>query len=521
MDASPTAQAAPVRSGLIRDRFDVLALVLIAGHGLYWTVMPALTTGTFALDTGEALFWGREWQLGYSKHPPLMAWLAESGVALFGRSLVAVYLVAQLCMAAAFAAVWWLARRLVSSAGALLALAALMLVLPFTAGSPTFNANSALLPFWAWTIAFAWEALERDTAWSWLRLGLAAGLGLLAKYGILILCASLALYCLLTPSRRWVLWRRGPWLALAAALLVVSPHLYWLAGAGELPLAYASSSKAVSELREALPQYGLFVAHQGLIYLPLVIVAALWALASGRGLRALGMSRDASDRQPLRFLLFVSFAPVVVTIAGAAATGQKTPMSWGDCFPIVAGLLAVVAWPWLARDVTAGRPPRPALCAFAVLVLALWAAPPVRLWAWARLGFAPPKTAYDGAAHGALVDAFWAKRRQEPLRYQVSHLGDADDRALGGSTAFFSRHRPAVFEAADPGRAPWIDLADYRRHGGVLVSGPSITPGTRVAGLCLAEVARFERPVAYRGYRPAFFHVGLLAPAASPGAGCP
>ncbi|HEX2726834.1 MAG TPA: glycosyltransferase family 39 protein, partial [Beijerinckiaceae bacterium] len=437
IDAAPAAQAAPARSGLIRDRFDALALVLIVGHGLYWTLMPALTTGTFALDTGEALFWGREWQLGYYKHPPLMAWLAESGVAVFGRSLVAVYLVPQLCVAAAFAAMWWLARRLVSSAGALLALAALMLVLPFTVGSPTFNANIALLPFWAWTIAFAWDALERNEAWRWLRLGLVVGLGFLAKYAILILCAAIALYCLRTPSRRWVLRARGPWLAVAAAVLVASPHLYWLLREDELPLAYATASKAVTAISEALPQFGLFVAHQGLIYLPLLVVAALWAIASGRRIGVVRVSRDGVDRQPLRFLLFAGFAPVVVTVAAALATRQKPPMSWGDCFPIVAGLLACLAWPWLARDLAEGRAPRAAPGAFAALVLALWAAPPVRLLAWAGVGLAPPKTAFDGAAHGAILDAFWAQRRQQPLRYQVSHFGDADDRALGSSTAFF------------------------------------------------------------------------------------
>jgi 4-amino-4-deoxy-L-arabinose transferase-like glycosyltransferase len=521
IDAVRTTQAAPIGSRLIRDRFDAVALALIVGHGLYWSFMPALTTGTFPLDTGEALFWGREWQFGYHKHPPLMAWLAESGVAAFGRSLFAVYLVPQLCTAAAFAATWWLARRLLSSAGALLAVASLMVLLPFTVGSPTFNANVALLPFWAWTIAFAWAALERNTAWSWTRLGFVVGLGFLAKYSILILCAAIALYVLLTPSRRWVFSSRGPWLAVAVAVVVASPHLCWLALAGGLPLAYAGSSKAVSHVPEALSQFALFVAHQGLIYLPLVVIAVVWAIASGRGVPALRVSPGALDRQPLRFLLFASFAPVAITLAAALSSGQKTPMSWGDCFPIAAGLLAVLAWPWLECDVLAARTPRIALCAFVALALVLCAAPAIRLRGWGSLGFAPPKTAFDGVGHGALVDAFWAKHGQGPLRYQVSHFGDADDRALGSSTAFFSRHRPSVFDAADVRRSPWIDLADYGRRGGVLVSAAPILAGTAVAGLCVSKAERFERPILYRGYRPAFFHVGLLAPSIGQSPGCP
>jgi len=166
------------------------------------------------MDTGEALFWGREWQLGYYKHPPLMAWMAEAGIAAFGRSLVTVYLLPQLCIVAAFAAVWWLARRLVSPAGAFLSVAILELLWPFTYESSAFNANVALLPCWAWTIAFAWTALEENRAGSWARLGIALGLGFLAKYSILILGAAIGLYCLSTPSRRWVFRHWGLWFAL-------------------------------------------------------------------------------------------------------------------------------------------------------------------------------------------------------------------------------------------------------------------------------------------------------------------
>jgi hypothetical protein len=530
MDMTNVAKAAEAgeftaRSRLIRDRFDVLALALLVAHGVYWTVMPALASGTVPLDTGEALFWGREWQLGYYKHPPLSAWLAEAGVAAFGRNLAAVYLVPQLCVAAAFAAVWWLARRLVSSAGAFLSIAALTLFLPFTVESPTFNANVALLPFWAWSIAFAWTALEEDTTWAWARLGIAVGLGLLAKYSILILGAAIVLYCASTPGRRGVFWKRGPWLALAAALLVSSPHLYWLATGTARPLAYAATSKGVGSTVHALPQLGLFLGHQLLIYLPLLAVAAVWALASGRGLRRLRPASppgpDRRRREALRFLLFAAFAPIVLTLAAALALGQKTPMSWGYTFPIAAGLLAVLAWPWLERDLLERRVPRRATLAFVAMALLLALAWPVHLWASGRFGLPAPKTAYDGAAHGALVDAFWAKRRAEPLRYQASHFGGAGDRALGSSTAFFSRHRPSVFHGADLRRSPWIDLDAFRRHGGVVVAEAPIPVGTPVAGLCVTEVERFERPILYRGYRPAFFHVGLLAPSPEPQSSCP
>lgn len=521
IDAAPRATARPRPLG---DRFDLLTLAFILAHGLYWTVMPALASGGFSMDTGEALFWGREWQLGYYKHPPLSAWLAELSVAAFGRSLASVYLVPQLCVGAAFAAVWWLARRIVSPAGAFLSVAALELFLPFTYEALNFNANVALLPFWAWTIAFAWAALEEDTAWSWARLGVALGLGFLAKYSILILAATIALYCLFTPGRRRFFLRPGPWLALGAAVLVASPHLYWLATASSQPLAYAAASKGVGSVLSALPQLALFLGHQLAAYLPLLAVVAIWAIRSGRPFCPAPAARAAEpDRrgEALRFVLFVTFTPALITVVAALALRQKMPMSWGYTFPIAAGLLATLAWPWAERDLRERRAPRAAALAFASIAAALALAWPVHLRISAALEFAAPKTAYDGAAHGALVDAFWAGRGEGPLRYQVSHFGGSGDRALGSSTAFFSRHRPSVFHGADPRRSPWIDVADYRARGAVIVSEAPIPTASPIAGLCATEVERVERPILYRGYRPAFFHLGLLRPAAEPRTSCP
>jgi hypothetical protein len=188
---------------------------------------------------------------------------------------------------------------------------------------------------------------------------------------------------------------------------------------------------------------------------------------------------------------------------------------------IASGLLAVLALPWLEGDLIAHRLSRAALSAFAACALALAAIWPARVALSGALGFAPPKLVYDAARQAALVDAFWAARREGPLRYQVSHFGGSGDRALGSSTAFFSKDRPSIFHAADLRRSPWVALADYRRHGGVLVSEPPIPVGALVAGLCVTDVARFERPTRYRGYRPSFFHVGLLPPSPEPRSSCP
>ena len=40
-------------------------------HAALWTLLPALVCRNLPLDVIEGIAFGRDWQLGYWKHPPL------------------------------------------------------------------------------------------------------------------------------------------------------------------------------------------------------------------------------------------------------------------------------------------------------------------------------------------------------------------------------------------------------------------------------------------------------------------
>jgi hypothetical protein len=93
----------------------------LALHVVVWTVLPALFFRNLPLDLIEALVYGREWQLGYDKLPPLPWWMVEAVWRTFGPDLF-YYLLAQITVVAAFALVFAQARRLVGATGALVAI---------------------------------------------------------------------------------------------------------------------------------------------------------------------------------------------------------------------------------------------------------------------------------------------------------------------------------------------------------------------------------------------------------------
>src|SRR6202142_1825611 len=74
-------------------------------HAAVWTALPSLLYPNLPLDLVEALIYGREWQLGYDKLPPLPWWLVETAYLTVGHDF-AYYLLAQVAVLAALAVAW-------------------------------------------------------------------------------------------------------------------------------------------------------------------------------------------------------------------------------------------------------------------------------------------------------------------------------------------------------------------------------------------------------------------------------
>src|SRR5438270_7030145 len=106
-----------------REPGRCLAIVL-GVHVLVWTLLPALTSHNLQLDLAEGLALGREWQLGYWKHPPLPWWIDEIAYRLVGDER-AVYVLGPIAAIACMWVIWRLAGELVSPLTALLATLAL------------------------------------------------------------------------------------------------------------------------------------------------------------------------------------------------------------------------------------------------------------------------------------------------------------------------------------------------------------------------------------------------------------
>ncbi len=141
---------------------QALAAVLIL-HAAVWTALPTLLYPNLPLDLIEALTYGREWQLGYDKLPPLPWWLVEIVYRLVGHDF-AFYLLAQVAVIAALWLVWLTARPLTGPIGALVAVLIVDGLHYFNYTAAKFNHDVIQLPFWA-LAGFAFHRALRGGEW--------------------------------------------------------------------------------------------------------------------------------------------------------------------------------------------------------------------------------------------------------------------------------------------------------------------------------------------------------------------
>ena len=123
---------------------------MLALHLVIWTALPILVCPNLQLDLLEDLASGKEWQLGYWKHPPLPWWIADALYRATG-SVDAIYVLGPLAAVLCFYGVWLLAREVVGAFEALIAVLALEGIHFYNFSVVKFAHDQMQLPFWAFT----------------------------------------------------------------------------------------------------------------------------------------------------------------------------------------------------------------------------------------------------------------------------------------------------------------------------------------------------------------------------------
>lgn len=472
-----------------------------------WTAFQTLAYSSVALhpDLNEIFIWSRHPSASYYKHPPLGALMAYVWFSVFPVEDWSFHLLAMTNTAAALFVTDLIARRYLDRDKRIFVLLFLMMTPFYQFHGQRFASNQTLILTWplaTWCFLKSFET--RGIAWP-LAAGAAAALAMLGKYFSAYLIAAFPIAVLLHRDRLRYLASPAPWLSVMAGLLVLSPHLIWLAVNGPQTFNYAFSVHGNVSFGYALAKSGSYLL--GLIGYAALPCAVYWLVV--RPDRATMREIFAPPCSERRMLLALFVVPLLLPAATApflraAITPLWTMQAW-FLLPILLLAPRSAILPRRAMVVTA--------LGVLVATLLVLAAAPVIAWRYHTHGIGQDR-AYTHllAAH---VSREWHERFATPLRI-VS--GEQD---LASAVSFYGADHPDFVFVAGLWTAPWVTPERIAREGAALLCrAEDLAPcvqGAQTLGAADAMLAKTTITLASQflgsSTRPRKFELWFLPPA--------
>jgi hypothetical protein len=476
-------------------------------HLAVWSVLPMLVCPNLQLDLVEDLALGKEWQLGYWKHPPLPWWLADLVHRLTGQ-IDSVYVLGPLAAVLCLYFVWRFGREIADPFIALLAVLSLEGLHFFNYSVVKFAHDQAQLPFWALTGWFAYRAIKDRRTLDWLAAGAFLALAFWSKYAAFALAATIGLVLLFDPEARSAWRTRGPYLMAAAFLVVLAPNIWWVVTHGFQPILYVDErAKEAAHWYQVLGYPLRWTASQAFFLLPTAGLIAL--LYAGR----------RPKRRPLgspfarRYIAALALGPFLFTTVVAMLTGRLPVAMWGYPLWSVAPLAFLM---WFAPDLEdIGLKRSAAAFTIVFLVLPMAYAADEKLEPLVR--DRQKATHFPGRQMAAAITGVWHRRTGTPLHYVAgAPLRGGAGEFAANNLAVYSPDHPHVIVHGDPALSAWIDMADVRRKGAIIIwQGGKDMPAALKARFPRAEL---QKPLVLPQLTvvpnsPAVVHYAILPPA--------
>ncbi|MBK7954717.1 MAG: glycosyltransferase family 39 protein [Candidatus Accumulibacter sp.] len=331
--------------GVRRQDFAVAAPLAIA----YLLVLRLVYLGQIELAPQEAYYWNysQHLDIGYLDHPPLVAWLIAGSSALgdgefFVRLPAVLAWVVMVCFVVGFA-------QDMAGRGNALRSALLAATLPFCFGiGVMITPDAPLAAAWAAALFFLQRALLGEKMAAWLGAGLAIGIGMLAKYTMLLVPAAAFVFMLVDARARRALLSPWAWSGGVVALLVFSPVVVWNIQHDWASFAFQGSRR----LAARATQFSLheFLGYASVLLTPLGVLA-LWRLLSpGGGMTANFQAAPSRDEAALlagrRRVFMLVFTLVPLLVFALSSIRAETKFHWtGPIWLAVLPMLAATMSP--------------------------------------------------------------------------------------------------------------------------------------------------------------------------------
>ncbi|MBE2294928.1 MAG: glycosyltransferase family 39 protein, partial [Phycisphaerales bacterium] len=268
----------------------------------------------------EAYYWNYAMHLdiGYLDHPPLVAWIIAFFIKLMGDNEFAVRFGAFIC--------WFITALFLYKLNSLVCSnnkSKTIQVVLLAAALPAYFAtgwamtpDAPLVACWAMALYFFYKALIKESQVAWVGVGLAVGLGMLAKYTIALLGISAIVFLLIDRnSRKWFI-RPQPYIAIAIALAIFSPVLIWNFNHDWISFLYQSRGRVGDHSEFSLPYLIgtmiLIITPTGILSLVAILLYKKLLFTDDNGVCI--YSADIQKQRGYLLLMILSLFPVMVFV---------------------------------------------------------------------------------------------------------------------------------------------------------------------------------------------------------------
>lgn len=269
------------------------ALLMLLGLISAFRVFYILT-GPLDLIPDEAHYW--EWSRrpdwSYYSKGPLIAWLIAAGTAVLGDTVLGVRIFAVVLSALSSVILYRLGRELYDEWTGFVSGMLVQSVPLFATYGVILSIDSPFIFFWIAALYLFHKALDESGTdagrrGAWIGLGIAVGLGLLAKYTMAFFYLCGLLFMLVDREGRRHLRTPWPYAAAALSLMIFSPVIFWNASHDWITVRHTAGQANVAAGLSFSPRFFFeFLGSQAGIVTPLLFVMifiALWRMRGERG----------------------------------------------------------------------------------------------------------------------------------------------------------------------------------------------------------------------------------------------
>ena len=435
-----------------------LFYIFLLVQAFLW-VLISLTRQIASVDAMEAVAWGDLVSLGTNKHPPLSGWLMGIFYNLFGQHDIAIYLLGEVCIVVGLIFVYKLAKFFLSEEKAMCSAMIMSICFYYTYHTYINNYNCNIISMGLWPVIayYFYKSVKENKIKDWVIFGITAGLGVLAKYQVVLLFMAFFFYLIVFDRKQFR--QKGLYTASLFGILTILPHVIWLYKTDFFSLIYIMSRTDVSSgnTPSFLLPFGRiifpikFYLNQVMAILPCVALYLILALKE----KNISVNKSNENLPEKVFILLVGLLPIFILGATGAISNSRVIGAWGSTMLSYIGLILFYFFPIKFSEKT-----------FDYFIKWLYAI--VIMWVVGMGIFAAVQTQSTiGYPKNKIMSDFnkiWAEATNNAeLKYVGGNLDNAFQFRL------YNPKRPIIILETFGYKNPWIDHEDVIKSGAIIL----------------------------------------------------